>query len=162
MKREERMFLKLEPCGFEDCHAFERGRCVALNDTDFGERRCPFYRSRADNANEAAACMDRLARIGRKPGLETGQPDTVLGHTIHTSTYMPAITGTANDDAGKKVLLFGDMSYYWIADRTNRTLRRLNELYAVNDQVAFIGTQRVDGKLILPEAMTVLALGAKA
>ena len=81
---------------------------------------------------------------------------------VHTSTYMPAITGTANDDAGKKVLLFGDMSYYWIADRTNRTLRRLNELYAVNDQVAFIGTQRVDGKLILPEAMTVLALGAKA
>ena len=65
----------------------------------------------------------------------------------------------ALSETGKKVLLFGDISYYWIADRTNRTLKRLNELYAVNDQVGFIGTQRVDGKLILPEAMQVLALG---
>ena len=39
-------------------------------------------------------------------------------------------------------------------------MRRLNELYAVNDQVGFIGTQRVDGKLVLPEAMKVLGLGA--
>ena len=72
---------------------------------------------------------------------------------------MPAITGTANTDKNKKVVLFGDFNYYWVADRTNRTLRRLNELYAVNDQVAFIGTQRVDGKLILPEAMQCMKLG---
>ena len=94
-----------------------------------------------------------------KPGLDIGKPDTILGHAIYTSTYMPTFTGKATTDAGKKVLLFGDFSYYWIADRTNRTLKRLNELYAVNDQVGFIGTQRVDGKLILPEAMQVLALG---
>ena len=97
-----------------------------------------------------------------KPGIEIGKPDTILGHEILTSTYMPAIEGNADNDAGKKVLLFGDFSYYWIADRTNRTMKRLNELYAVTDQVGFIGTQRVDGKLILPEAMKVLAMGAKA
>lgn len=96
-----------------------------------------------------------------KPGLEIGKPDTILGHEIATSTYMPSIEGTAAD-AGKKVLLFGDFSYYWIADRTNRTMKRLNELYAVNDQVGFIGTQRVDGKLILPEAMKVLGMGEAA
>ena len=94
-----------------------------------------------------------------KPGLEIGKPDTILGHAIHTSAYMPAITGSAADDKNKKVLLFGDFSYYWIADRQNRTLKRLNELYAVTDQVGFIGTQRVDGKLILPEAVQVMALG---
>ena len=94
-----------------------------------------------------------------KPGLETAKPDTLLGRPIHTSGYMPGITGTANTDKNKKVLLFGDFSYYWIADRQNRTLKRLNELYAVTDQVGFIGTQRVDGKLILPEAMQVLKLG---
>ena len=94
-----------------------------------------------------------------KPGLEVGKPDTILGRPIHTSGYMPAITGTATADKGKKILLFGDFSYYWIADRQNRTLKRLNELYAVTDQVGFIGTQRVDGKLILPEAMQVMALG---
>ena len=95
-----------------------------------------------------------------KPGLEIGKPDTILGRPIYTSGYMPAITGTATQDKGKKVLLFGDFSYYWIADRQNRTLKRLNELYAVTDQVGFIGTQRVDGKLILPEAMQVMALGS--
>ena len=94
-----------------------------------------------------------------KPGLEVGKPDTILGRPIHTSGYMPAITGNATQDKNKKVLLFGDFSYYWIADRQNRTLKRLNELYAVTDQVGFIGTQRVDGKLILPEAMQVMAMG---
>ena len=97
-----------------------------------------------------------------KPGLEIGKPDTILGRPIHTSGYMPAITGNATQDKNKKVLLFGDFSYYWIADRQNRTLKRLNELYAVTDQVGFIGTQRVDGKLILPEAMQVMALGSGA
>ena len=95
-----------------------------------------------------------------KPSLDIGKPDTILGHEIYTSTYMPAITNTPAEDAGKKVLLFGDFSYYWIADRTNRSMKRLDELYAVNDQVGFLGTQRVDGKLILPEAMQVLKLGA--
>ena len=73
---------------------------------------------------------------------------------------MPALTNTPANDAGKKVLLFGDFSYYWVADRTNRSMKRLDELYAVNDQVGFLGTQRVDGKLILPEAMQYLAMGA--
>lgn len=94
-----------------------------------------------------------------KPSLDIAKPDTILGRPIYTSSYMPAITGNATTDKGKKVLLFGDFNYYWIADRTSRTFKRLNELYAVTDQVGFIGTQRVDGKLILPEAMQVMALG---
>ncbi len=94
-----------------------------------------------------------------KPGLEVGKSDNTVTSPIYTSGYMPALTGTAGTDAGKKVLLFGDFSYYWIADRQSRTLKRLNELYAVTDQVGFIGTQRVDGKLILPEAMQVMAMG---
>jgi HK97 family phage major capsid protein len=61
-------------------------------------------------------------------------------------------------EAGNKALAFGDYSYYWIADRQNRTFRRLNELYARNDQVGFLTTQRVDGKLILPEAVQVLQM----
>jgi len=125
------------------------------------------YRTKAKFlTNETALLQLMLLKDGNgnyiwKPGLDVGKPDTILGHEIVTSTYMPALTGTATEDAGKKVLLFGDFQYYWVADRTNRTFRRLNELYAVNDQVGFIGTQRVDGKLILPEAMKVLGMGAK-
>ena len=49
-----------------------------------------------------------------------------------------------------------DVKYYWIADRQGRTFKKLSELYAANGQVGFMGTQRVDGKLILPEAIKVL------
>ena len=85
-----------------------------------------------------------------KPSLELGKPDTLLGKPIVTSAYMPELT------AGKKVLLFGDFDYYWIADRGKRTLRRLNELFAMNEYVGFLMTQRVDGKLILKDAMKAL------
>ena len=124
------------------------------------------YRQKAKFlCNETALLQLMLLKDGNgqyiwKPGIEVGKPDTILGHQVYTSTYMPAIEGVAANDAGKKVLLFGDFSYYWIADRTNRTMRRLNELYAMTDQVGFVGTQRVDGKLILPEAMKVLGMGA--
>ncbi len=88
-----------------------------------------------------------------KPGLDIGKPDTLLNRPLKTSAFMPEVA------AGNKVMAFGDYSYYWIADRQNRTFRRLNELYARTDQVGFLTTQRVDGKLILPEAVQVLQMG---
>lgn len=63
--------------------------------------------------------------------------------------------------AGNKPVLFGDFNYYWIADLQGRTFKRLNELYAVTGQVGFLGSQRVDGKVILPEAIKMLAMTAK-
>ena len=124
----------------------------------------PYRRKAAFLCNETLLLQlmlikDRNGNYIWKPSLDIAKPDTILGHDIYTSGYMPGITGTVAQDGGKKVLLFGDFSYYWIADRQNRTLKRLNELYAVTDQVGFISTQRVDGKLILPEAMQVMALG---
>ena len=92
-----------------------------------------------------------------KPSLDIATPDTILGRPIYTSAYMPS------QAAGEKVLTFGDYNYYWVADRANRTFKRLNELYAVTDQVGFLTTQRVDGKLILPEAVKYLKMsGTKA
>lgn len=89
-----------------------------------------------------------------KPGLEIGKPDTLLNRPLKTSAFMPEIKG------GNKVMAFGDYSYYWVADRQNRTFRRLNELYARTDQVGFLTTQRVDGKLILPESVQLLQMAA--
>jgi HK97 family phage major capsid protein len=57
-------------------------------------------------------------------------------------------------------MAFGDFSYYWIADRTGRTFERLNEVFSTTDQVGFKATQRVDGKLILAEAVKVLVMGS--
>lgn len=89
-----------------------------------------------------------------QPSVQVGQPDRLLGRPIYTSAFMPEIAG------GAKAILFGDLSYYWIADRTSRTFKRLDELYAPTGQVGFLGSERVDGKLILPEAVKVLAMKA--
>ena len=85
-----------------------------------------------------------------QPSLVAGTPDTILGRPVVTSAYMPTAA------AGAKTIAFGDFSYYWIADRQGRSFKRLNELYAANGQVGFLGSQRVDGKLVLPEAIKVL------
>jgi HK97 family phage major capsid protein len=62
--------------------------------------------------------------------------------------------------AGAKTFVFGDFGYYWIAERQNRTFQRLNELYAETGQIGFIASERIDGKLILPEAVKVLEQAA--
>ena len=91
-----------------------------------------------------------------QPSLTAGAPDLLLGKPVRTSAYMPAIAADA------KTVAFGDFSYYWIADRQGRSFKRLNELYAANGQVGFLGSQRVDGKLVLSEAVKVLAQKASA
>lgn len=86
-----------------------------------------------------------------QPALTANTPDTILGRPVFTSSYVPTIA------AGAKTIAFGDFSYYWVADRQSRSFKRLSELYAATGQVGFMATQRVDGKLILPEAIKVLA-----
>ena len=87
-----------------------------------------------------------------QPSVSAGLPDTILNRPYVTSVYAPTIA------AGAKAIAFGDYSYYWVADRQGRSLKRLNELFAMNGQVGFLASQRVDGKLILPEAVKALTI----
>ena len=89
-----------------------------------------------------------------QPSLVAGTPDTILGCPVKVSRYMPEI------DSGNKVIAFGDFGYYWIADRQGRSFKRLDELFAATGHVGFRGSQRVDGKLILPEAIQCLQMKA--
>jgi len=89
-----------------------------------------------------------------QPSIQAGQPDTILNRPVKTSTYVPAI------EANKKAMAFGDFKFYWVADRQGRSFQRLNELFATTGQIGFKASQRVDGKLILPEAIKVLQIGA--
>lgn len=84
-----------------------------------------------------------------QPAVAAEQPEMLLGRPVYTAYALD----------GEKKILFGDMQYYWIADRTTRTVQRLNELYAENGQVGFVGTQRVDGKLVLKEAVLQIEIG---
>ena len=89
-----------------------------------------------------------------QPGLQAGQPNTLLGYNYETSYHMPLI------GAGKKPILFGDFSSYWIADREGRSIQRLNELYAATGQIGFRVTQRLDARLVQQEGMKCLAMKA--
>jgi HK97 family phage major capsid protein len=84
--------------------------------------------------------------------LHEGEHETLLGKPIYHSPFAPEVA------AGAKPILFGDLSYYWIGDRKGITFRRLNERYADTGQVGFLATKRVDGKLILPEAIKCLQM----
>lgn len=85
-----------------------------------------------------------------QPSIKEGAPDTILGRPVVNSPYMPTAA------AGTKSVAFGDFDYYWIADRQGRIFKRLNELFAQTGQVGFLASQRVDGKVILPEAIKIL------
>ncbi len=85
-----------------------------------------------------------------QPALTAGSPDMILGKPVNTSAFVPEIKASA------KTVAFGDLGYYWIADRQGRSFKRLNELFATSGQVGFLASQRLDGKLILPEAVKVL------
>lgn len=89
-----------------------------------------------------------------QPGITAGAPDTIHGRPVYTTTAMPQLA------AGNKTIAFGDFGFYWIADRQGRSFKRLNELFATTGQVGFLASQRVDGKLILPEAVKVLKMHA--
>ena len=87
--------------------------------------------------------------------LGTNKPMDVFGGawTGYVDKLQKGFAAVGPEDT---VVLCGDLSYYWIADRQGRSFKRLNELYAANGQVGFLASQRVDGKIILPEAVKVL------
>ncbi|HFU3862609.1 TPA: phage major capsid protein [Streptococcus suis] len=91
-----------------------------------------------------------------QPSLQAGEPDRLFGYPVYTSAYVPTVA------AGKPVIAFGDFSYYNIGDRGVRSFDQLRELFAGNGMVGFLAKERVDGKLVLPEAVQILKMKASA
>ena len=84
-----------------------------------------------------------------QPAYQAGELDRILGYKVETSAYAP-----------KDGIAFGDYSYYNIGDRGNRSFKQLNELFAGNGMIGFVAKERVDGKLVLPEAVQIMKLKA--
>ncbi len=82
-----------------------------------------------------------------QPSYKEGEPDRVLGYAVHTSEFVP-----------ENAIAFGDYSYYNIGDRGTRSFKQLTELFAGNGMIGYVAKERVDGKLILPEAVQILKL----
>ena len=91
-----------------------------------------------------------------QPALTAGEPDRILGYAVHTSEYAPEAA------AGKPAMAFGDFSYYNIGDRGTRSMQELKELFAGNGMVGYVMKERVDGRLILPEAVQIMKMKGTA
>lgn len=89
-----------------------------------------------------------------QPSNQAGEPGKLFGYDVLTFPFVPTV------EADKPVIAFGDFSYYNIGDRGTRSFAELRELYAGNGMVGFVAKERVDGKLVLPEAVQVLKMGA--
>lgn len=86
-----------------------------------------------------------------QPSYKQGEPDRLLGYALRTSPFCP-----------EGVVSFGDYSYYNIGDRGTRSFKQLNELFAGNGMIGFVAKERVDGKLVLPEAVKLMRVGKTA
>ena len=84
--------------------------------------------------------------------LQEGEPQKLFGHPIYVCKALDKVA------PGSIPVMFGDFRYYWIGDRGKRVMKRLVERYADRGQVAFIATERVDAKLVLPEAVKMLKI----
>lgn len=85
-------------------------------------------------------------------GIRAGEPDTILGYKVYTSSNVAEAT------TGNKAIAFGDFKKYIIMDRSGLYVQRLNELYAGNGQVGFLAYRRFDGKLVDTSAIKVLTM----
>ena len=125
----------------------------------FYSLKAPYRKTAIWILNDASVKAIRKLKNGAgdylwQPALKDGDVPTILGRPYFTSQFAPTI------EAGAKVMAFGDFSYYWIGDRQGISFKRLNELYAGNGQVGFLASKRLDGKLVLPEAIKVLQMKA--
>ena len=84
-----------------------------------------------------------------QPSYQVGEPDRLLGYPVYTSQFSP-----------ENKIAFGDFSYYNIGDRGTRSFKQLTELFAGNGMIGFVAKERVDGKLILKEAVQILPIKA--
>lgn len=82
---------------------------------------------------------------------QENEPDRILGYPVYTSAFAP-----------ENAIAFGDYSYYNIGDRGTRAFKELTELFAGNGMIGFVAKERVDGKLILKEAVQILPIKSAA
>ena len=115
----------------------------------------PYRKNASFIMNDQAVAMIRTFKDNNgaymwQPSGQAGEPDKLLGYPVHTSPFCPV-----------NMMAFGDYSYYNIGDRGTRSFKHLTELFAGNGMIGFVAKERVDGKLILPEAVQILKVTGK-
>jgi len=83
--------------------------------------------------------------------LEGAQRPMLLGYPVN---FVNVMSGSTASTAGDLLAVFGDLGIgCYLGDRRQWSFKVLNELYAENDQVGVIGTERIDLKVANPEVL---------
>ena len=105
-------------------------------------------------SEDALRKLRRIRHYDGRPlwntNLQEGEPEYLFGYRIYICKSMDDVV------PGGVPVMFGDFRHFWIGDRGKRVIKRLVERYADRGQVAFITTERVDAKLVLPDAIKML------
>lgn len=161
-KTEEESFISGDgsnkPIGIlDDENGAQTGITTTTNDITFDEVTALFLSLDSDYRKNAVWLLnDETCLYLRSLKDENGaylwrdSHDFLLGKPVVISNNMPNMT------SGAKPLAFGDFSYYWITQRKSLSIKTLVELYKAQDVTAFIGSQRLDGKLIRSDAIKIL------
>lgn len=108
----------------------------------------PEYRERAMwIMNDDTALRLRTVKDDSGNYLWNHADATILGKPVVISNFMPSA------EPGSVPVLFGDYSYYWIVCRRPLGIRALYEKFAEFDQIGYIGTEYLDGRLVRREAV---------
>lgn len=105
---------------------------------------------------------DAADRYLWQPGLDAGSPPQILDWPYELSDKYPTGLDSSDDfDDDEIVATIGDFeSGYWIVDSLNFEVQRLDELYAENNQVGFIGRKETDGMVVRADAFRNLKITA--
>lgn len=165
-RAEERAFLNgngtTEPCGLlHELNGAQVGVTTAGSQPTFDEVVAlyfslkPEYRSRAVwLMNDETLMHLRTLKDTAGNYLYFDAPRTLLGQPIQVTNHLASAT------PGAKPILFGDLSYYWVVESAGLSVKILHELYAAQGLVGIAAYEQLDGRLIRPEAVQVLKIGA--
>lgn len=99
--------------------------------------------------------VDSTGRPLWQPSLSAGAPDTLQGVPIYTHPNLAA------PGANAKSMIVGDFNRGYTIRRVNGVfMQRQNELHSDNGQVGFRSYLRLDGKVLLADALRVIAYAA--
>ena len=99
--------------------------------------------------------VDSTGRPLWAPSLAAGVPDTISGVRVYTHPNLAA------PGANAKSMIIGDFNRgYWIRQVNGVFMQRQNELHSDNGQVGFRCYLRLDGKVVLADALRIIAYAA--
>ena len=81
------------------------------------------------------------------PGMSVGEPDMLFGKPVYINEDMEDLA------AGKKTIIFGDLSQYYIHEAGGVQILRLTERYADQLSTGYIGYRRIDGNVLQSSAI---------